>query len=644
MNWVYDIEVFTNLFMLSAKNTETGEERSFIIGETQNDLRSLLIFLSSEVESMIGFNNIGYDYPVIHPLMDNWKHFWDRYQNDPLGLCKFFYNRSADIINCPREDFFSKYWYFDPVRPQIDLYRIYHLNNKNKRGTSLKWIEFSINHELLQTFDFDPHEKISALDVQNVLLYNLNDVRATFNFYEHSKSKIEYRQELGKIEELDLINQSDTGIAKKIFQKYLTAHMGIKNSELKALKTYRSKVAFKDIIFDYIEFETPHFQEFLKYLKGYTYIPGDENTKFSPTIEHCNLHFDYGVGGLHAYPKRWVIGRNGTRKKDPESIPQRDYSDDKYQIIHVDVKSYYPNIAIANKIKPEHLGENFDTIYKHLYEQRLEAQRKGDSLMNSAMKLTLNSAFGLSNERNSFFYDPKFLWTITINGQLMLTMLAEKFYMSKIKMLQCNTDGIYVYIEKSQISLLESLCNDWCSLTGLTLEYEYYDNLFQKDVNNYIGKKANGYVTKKGSFRDVKQVHEDSSATIVALALERHLIYGEDYREFIHRYEDLTPFLMALKIKGREDEVQERFLDESKTQLQTIVHKKAVRYIVSKKGFPFYKYFDESGKDQKIHAGFKCLCANDLSTVSRSDVDEAFYIAEVEKITSLFQTNQYSLF
>ena len=643
---VYDIEVFPNYFCISFKE-ESGAEHSFVITVGRNELRSLLIFLSNLTkngDTLVGFNNIGYDYPVIEPLLSNWKHIWNRFGEDPERFNEYIYNRSKDIIESESDEWYKKYYTNEFIIPQIDLYKIYHLDNKHKTSVSLKWIEFVIGHDLLQTFDFDPENDLTIEEQDEVLLYNLNDVRATFNFYntKTTQSKLNYRSNFGYIENLSLTNLSDTSISKKLFAKYLMDSMGISYWELKELRTNRSKINFKDIIFPYVKFETPLFRGLLETIKGSSYNPNSDESTFSYSVEHCGLHFDYGVGGLHAYPKKWVIGKNGQRLKDPVSIIQDDKSDDTWQIIHVDVSSYYPNIAINNNLKPAHLGDEFIQIYKDFYNRRYEAKKAGQYDVEQAMKLSLNSVFGLSNERFSYFYDPQFAFTITVNGQLLLTMLAEQFCLHDIKLLQCNTDGIYVKIKKDQFNTLKSLCDDWCKLTNLNLDFDYYDRLCQRDVNNYIGLTSDGKVKHKGAFRIDKQIHEDASMRIVPMALEQYLLYDVDYRQYIKSVSEIQPFMMGLKIKKR-DLVQERFLDETKTQVETRDYSKAVRYIVSKNGNPLYKQFGRSGLDQKVHAGYKCKIANDLSTISREDVDEVFYIKEIEKIASLFNRQQLSL-
>ena len=86
-----------------------------------------------------------------------------------------------------------------------------------------------------------------------------------------------------------------------------------------------------------------------------------------------------------------------------------------------------------------------------MYQQRMEAKIEGDKQMVGAIKLALNGAlFGKSNDVHSPMYDTKFMLDITINGQLLLCMLAERIADANIKIIQINTDGILVKVNKEE--------------------------------------------------------------------------------------------------------------------------------------------------------------------------------------------------
>ena len=86
--YVYDIEVFQNIFHCSVKNTETEEIYKFEISERKNQLRELVKFFKQvnkditwgeyytttrQIESNIifcGYNNLHYDNPIINYIIE----------------------------------------------------------------------------------------------------------------------------------------------------------------------------------------------------------------------------------------------------------------------------------------------------------------------------------------------------------------------------------------------------------------------------------------------------------------------------------------------------------------------------------------------------------------------------------------------
>jgi len=69
--WVYDLEAFSNFFSAAFLNTVTKEKRIFVCYKTRNELPELLTFLRDKklVKGLIGFNNVGFDYPILHLLL-----------------------------------------------------------------------------------------------------------------------------------------------------------------------------------------------------------------------------------------------------------------------------------------------------------------------------------------------------------------------------------------------------------------------------------------------------------------------------------------------------------------------------------------------------------------------------------------------
>lgn len=147
--------------------------------------------------------------------------------------------------------------------------------------------------------------------------------------------------------------------------------------------------------------------------------------------------------------------------------------------------SYYPSLAIANRFFPEHLGEEFCDIYADMKAQRVNYPKGTPE--NAMLKLALNGVYGDSNNKFSPFYDPLYTMCITVNGQLLLCMLYEQLRKIKgLELVQANTDGLTVRLQRKDIDNLRKVCSDWEDLTGLELEEVRYKMMHIRDCNNYI--------------------------------------------------------------------------------------------------------------------------------------------------------------
>jgi DNA polymerase elongation subunit (family B) len=232
-------------------------------------------------------------------------------------------------------------------------------------------------------------------------------------------------------------------------------------------QTKRPTIALKDAILPWIRFDQPEFTRVLEWLKQQTIT--ETNGVFTDLVAQIDgFEFVFGLGGIHGSIENEIVE-----------------SDDECIIVDLDVSSYYPNLAIANGFYPAHLGQTFCEIYKNLYEQRKQYPKK--SAESAMLKLALNGVYGDSNNQFSVFYDPLFTMSITLNGQLLLCVLAERMMeIDGLRILQANTDGISVYLRRDQEWLLDSVSDHWSKQTGLTLEKSKYRIMAIADVNSYI--------------------------------------------------------------------------------------------------------------------------------------------------------------
>lgn len=549
--WVFDLELFRNFFSGVFLNTKTNDVKYFVIHEVRDDRKNFLKFIKS-VKGLIGFNNINYDYPLLHHILTNEKKFINLKVNKLLD--NLFY-KGQDIISSKYSSIQKKHVKI----PQLDLYRIKHFNNKAK-AVSLKWIEFAMNWENLMDLPFKYDHVVSANEIIDILDYNLNDVLATNKFYKACIKDIELRKKLSKEFKLDLLNANDPKIGEEIFAELLSEDMGIKKWDLKQMRTKRDKICLNECIYDYITYNSNHFNALLEFLnqqcisetKGFfNDIPLSKISKLSKyvnpdtiNLKSCKLsnlniyykdfQYDFGTGGIHGCIKPGIYE-----------------SDDNYVIIDADVISYYPHLAFLNGVFPEHLGETFNTRYKWFFDERVLIPKSNP--LNYAYKLMLNGAYGKSNDEHSFLYDPKFTMTITINGQLSLVMLAEQIVdtINDCTMLQINTDGLTVKIKRDDVERFYEICNQWQKITKLTLEYAEYEKMIIRDVNNYIAVYNPEYLKLKGCFEINRDWHKNHSMKIVPTALKEYFVNDVPVEDTIKNCKDIFMFCKGVKSKGK---------------------------------------------------------------------------------------------
>jgi hypothetical protein len=301
--------------------------------------------------------------------------------------------------------------------------------------------------------------------------YNAHDVAQTKAFYHHTLGMIRFREELTRKYNRDFMNHNDTKIGKDYFVMKLEEagvacyDFGPKGRTPR--QTPRPVIHLKDAILPWIKFEHPEFTRVMNWLKDQS-ITETKGVFDDVTATVNGFTFVFGLGGIHGSVENEVIEATNT-----------------CVIESVDVSSMYPNIAIKNRFYPEHLGEVFCDIYQHLYEQRKQ-YAKGTA-ENAMLKLALNGTFGDSNNQFSVFYDPLLTMRITLTGQLVLCMLAERLMkIPTVRIIMANTDGLEYTIHPDYVEQAKGVCKEWEALTGLELERARYRRMFILNVNNYL--------------------------------------------------------------------------------------------------------------------------------------------------------------
>lgn len=516
---------------------------------------------------MVGYNSLGFDYPILHCLLTEPYTFdamkaWTQAQTIIHGQS---YGQNPHTIRLN-----------DRILPQIDLVKINHFDNANRR-VSLKTLQFAMRAESVEDLPFDPTKELTVDQMDTLRKYNQHDVLETENFLKKCLPMIKMRKDLldhGVING-DVLNYSDV----KIGTEYLVAKIGRAKCFIKGTtpkQSLRTNVDFKNIILEKIAYRTGPFTETLDWFKAQTVWMGkDERPKLEREL--AGLRFYFGVGGVHASVENKTF-----------------HTDQEYVIRDVDVSAMYPSISVANSFSPEHLGQAFVTAYKQLQMDRKQYPK--GSMMNLVLKLANNGVFGNSNNEYSCFYDPKFLYSITINGQLQLLQLAEMLHLIPgVQLIQANTDGITARVPRKVNDFFDLWCNEWEAISGLKLEHVEGVSMHIRDVNNYIFIAKNGTIKRKGAYwypltdedyhgSSGSNWNKDFSNLSAQKGVEACLLHGHRSSEIVRLITNPFDFMLRYKTTAG----AQVFIGE-KAQLKT------VRYYVSKAGQPMKKVAPPKG-------------------------------------------------
>lgn len=601
--YVYDIETYPNVFTCCVRRPSDSALWKFEISPWVHEGVQLFTFLSqlsSCGARMVGYNNVGFDYPVIHVLLEAGGNI---YAQD-------LYNKAMAIIH--GDSFEHTIW--QPFIPQIDLYKIHHFDNKARR-TSLKVLEFNMCSENIEDLPFKPGTELTYGDMPILKKYNLHDVDETVKFLYKSLDRLEFRDELTAKYGKDFTNHNDTKIGKDYFIMELKKR-GVPTDR----KTERPYIRLNECILPTITFDYQPFREILRHLQNQTITETKGVFKgLSATLN--GFQYDFGTGGIHGSISKQVVK-----------------SDDHHIIIDLDVASYYPNLAIANNFYPEHLGQAFCHIYKDVYEQRKQYSK--GSVENAMLKLALNGVYGDSNNPYSkAFYDPKYTMQITINGQLLLCKLAELLSnIPQLQMIQINTDGLTVRVPRSQSPVVDGIARIWEQLTGLELERADYNRMLIRDVNNYIAEYTDGKLKRKGAYCYGSDLdwHQNHSAQVIQKAAEAHMVRGESIERFIYSHPDMFDFMLRAKVPASSRLVGDHFTGEIPLQ-------NTCRYYVAVRGYTLTKIMPPTANQLaanpqaperriKIGADYLASECNDVTKFNPANLNFQYYIDEAKKL------------
>lgn len=581
--YVYDIEVFQNIFHCSVKNTETNDIYKFEISERKNQLRELVKFFK-QVDKYItwgdyyttniniptniifcGYNNLHYDNPIINYIIE----YEDKLmQYNIPTICSSIFNLSKTITTSSEDNIDAwKHWKY---QIWFDTFDILTMLYSNKLRVGLKEIQVTMQYPNVQEFVCDWTKPLPLEDFESMIDYNINDIESTSELLNRCKKDVDLRIAIEDEYGVRVLSKDGVNIGMKILtQKYLEK-TGLTWQDIKDLRSPMSVIPLKDVILPFIKYDSPILQRVLEDMKNQIVSPGRKG--YENKFVFNNLRYSVGVGGIHS-------------ANSPEIIIPRDDE----MLIDIDVASLYPSMLIEYEFYPKHLGKEFLEVYKQIKDERIEAKHNGDKVKNETLKLALNGLSGnLQNEHN-FCYSPFAVMQIRINGQLLLLMLAEKLTQIGCRIVQANTDGLFVLLKKDAYSKVNSICREWEQLTKLTLEEDRFKAMYQYAINDYFAITEDNKVKEKGMFITTVKLGKGLTPKIIPKAVISFFKDGIPVEDTIKNCTDIRDFLMSEKT-GKQWHVEYMNEEQQRTN----------RFYASTNGGYLWKWKDTGHKEGEI--------------------------------------------
>ena len=289
------------------------------------------------------------------------------------------------------------------------------------------------------------------------------------------------------------------------------------------------------------------------------------------------------------------------------------------------------------------MGKEFVDIYSRIRTERLEAKHSGQKNKDTTLKLLLNSVTGLLQNEYSWLYSPFAVMQIRMNGQLLLLKLAEMLIQIGCRMIQYNTDGLFLICKKNKKDEYDRVIKEFEEFSLLTMETDEFKAMYQYAINDYFAVMSNGKVKEKGMFITEVKLGKGLTPKIIPKAVIDYFLYDTPVEQTIKECTDIRKFLMAEKT-GKQWTVEYNEKEQQRTN----------RFYACNSGYYLWKWkIDTKGKQYqnmlagygvKIHNTFLQNKPSDKTFQEIYDVNYNYYISKAYKIIEELKPRQLELF
>ena len=579
---IFDTECYRNWFLLAFRNIKTGNVRNFELYEGHPlDIPTIREILSAY--RVIGFNSNNYDMPQIYHALTGADNAALKASNE------YIITGGYKSWHCEAQFKFKISTKVD----HIDLIEI------AVGKASLKGYGGRLHTKVIQDLPISPDDSISPEQREELKRYCAHDLKVTEELYTYLMPQIELREEMSKRYDMNLLSKSDSQVAEAIIKKEVSK---LKSCELSKPNTNIRPFKYKKPIF--ISFETEQLQKLLDIILASNFVVTDSGKVILPKeisdskIKLAGSEFTVGIGGLHSVE---------------ETVSYQAGED--FVILDADCTSFYPTIMLNNNLYPESMGKEFLTIYRNIFNKRIEAKKSGDKVTAECYKIQLNGGWGKHGSKYSVFYSPSVIIQTTITGQLSLLMLIEQLALNGIRVISANTDGLVMFYPKKDEEKVHEILSGWEMISGFTLEETRYKSLFSRDVNNFFAFKLGGGHKLKGAYSPAG-LQKNPTNEICSEAVVKFLDKGVPIEDTINGCKDIRKFITIRSVKGGavKDGV---FLG------------KTCRWYYSHLAFGDIKYKINNYTVARSEGAMPCMTLPDEFP---DDVDTSWYVKEAYKI------------
>ena len=433
------------------------------LGVFHNNFEGIVEFVKDK--TLLGFNNHWYDDFILTFMIDQKTQHLIKQRNDSIISGHKFTAKD-------KHQFITSLDCFQ----QIDVSR-----------PGLKKIEANMGFNIYESeIDFTIDRKLTPDEVEETIEYCKYDVRKTIDVFK-------LREKDYFIPKLALVDMLPEHLREKALRWNTT-------SVSTSLLVNKPSQKWSDIRLG--EYRKDGNYELFEHMDDEIVRFWTNNEKGKRVVKEFGCTIEYGFGGLH------YVNTDSQKRFNNVKL--------------LDVSSLYPNIML----KLYALGDATETFRK-LVVQRLDAKRTGDEILSGALKLMINSVYGLLKNEYSMLYNPMAAKSVCIYGQIILTDLSRRLAPT-CRLINGNTDGVAFTTDSDDY---KRVWKEWEADYGFELELEEYTTFYQENVNNYIGETPSGYLVAKGG--DVGRYNKlnpfrNGSTRIVDIALVDHLIHDKD--------------------------------------------------------------------------------------------------------------------